>query len=103
MTMEAIIQTKLIYISRSVYLAFFEKSEIMYSIFIENLKYFLASHNTMIGNINGQTASEHYATFCKYFEDDLKYISQKDIASYLNIKPETLSRIRSNKANPEKG
>lgn len=39
-------------------------------------------------------SKERYIAFMKRYPDELKIIPQKYVASYLNMKPETFSRLR---------
>jgi CRP-like cAMP-binding protein len=49
------------------------------------------------GSFLKDTAEERYLQFNKDYPEIQKRLKQKDIASYLGIKPETLSRIKSRK------
>lgn len=56
---------------------------------------FVALQERIIGNLS-QPADERYCTFITKYPDMEKRLPLKQIASYLGITPESLSRIRSN-------
>jgi NAD(P)-dependent dehydrogenase (short-subunit alcohol dehydrogenase family) len=62
---------------------------------------FDASQNRILSNIS-DTAEKRHENFIKKYPDFFNRVPLHMVASYLGLTRETLSRIRSNYANPEK-
>ena len=92
--LEALKPSKLIGISRSDYLALFEKYPECYKwgyLFFQNILFGRLYREVELLTL---TAEERYTAFMKRCPEELKVIPQKYLASYLNMKPETFSRLR---------
>jgi CRP-like cAMP-binding protein len=98
-TIEALTETHLLYVSRDAILEGFKKDPALYFAFLEGIRIMSLEHQTKLGHMIFRSAAEHYLDFLDHIGDDIKYLTQKDIASYLNIKHETLSRLRNKRMN----
>jgi len=92
--LEALRPSKLLAITRSDYLSLFEKN----GEFHQWAHHFF--RDVLFGRLFREvelltlTAEERYVAFMQRWPEELKVIPQKYLASYLNMKPETFSRLR---------
>ncbi|UEG48658.1 Crp/Fnr family transcriptional regulator [Ferruginibacter lapsinanis] len=98
-TVEATTKTHLVYFEHEQFLNLYDSDAMMFSLYIESSKKTLLQHFQRHKNLLFKTAVERYREFEKIMSNQLPYLSLKDIASYLNITLETLSRLRNKKPN----
>lgn len=94
--LEALADTKMLAISHENYVRLFEKFpefNLWGRLFVERIS---MGRNSREIELITKTTKERYQAFIKRCPPQLKNIPQKYLASYLNMKPETFSRIRSN-------
>nr|WP_299386415.1 Crp/Fnr family transcriptional regulator [Allomuricauda sp.] len=94
--LEALKPSKMLAISYEDYQSLFEKNPAFYvwgHQFFQNILFGRLSREVEILTL---TAEQRYIAFMQRCPDELKVIPQKYLASYLNMKPETFSRLRSN-------
>lgn len=94
MFLEALTDSQLLRISRDRFEALFERFPEFYqwrSAFIESILFGRLSRETEMLTF---TARERFDAFMKRCPDELLQIPQKYLASYLNMQPETFSRLR---------
>ena len=92
--LEALKPSKLLGISRSDYLGLFERHPDFYRwgyLFFQNILFGRLFREVELLTMS---AEERYVTFMQRCPEELKVIPQKYLASYLNMKPETFSRLR---------
>lgn len=93
--LEALKPSKMLAISYEEYQSLFEKHQEFY---MWGHEFF---QNILFGRLHREvelltlSAEQRYKTFMQRCPDELKVIPQKYLASYLNMKPETFSRLRS--------
>lgn len=95
--LEAISPMKVLAFSRETYLNLFEKFPAMMkwrALFFEGI---LLGRLSREAEILTQSAEERFLTFMDRCPEPLLQIPQKHLASYLNMTPETFSRMRSKK------
>ncbi|MGW9684472.1 Crp/Fnr family transcriptional regulator [Flagellimonas sp. 2504JD1-5] len=92
--LEALKPSKMLAISYEDYQSLFEKHQEFY---VWGHEFF---QNILFGRLHREvelltlSAEQRYKTFMQRCPDELKVIPQKYLASYLNMKPETFSRLR---------
>lgn len=92
--LEALKPSKLLGISRSDYLGLFERHPDFYRwgyLFFQNILFGRLFREVELLTLS---AEERYVKFMQRCPEELKVIPQKYLASYLNMKPETYSRLR---------
>lgn len=92
--LEALKPSKLLAISRSDYDSMFKKYPRFYTWghhFFQDILFGRLSREVELLTL---TAEQRYVAFMQRCPDELKVIPQKYLASYLNMKPETFSRLR---------
>jgi CRP-like cAMP-binding protein len=66
-------------------------------VFIEGMAKWLIRSNKKLEYLNQNSSKQKYELMCRMEPNIIKRVSLKDIASYLGITQETLSRIRGKK------
>ena len=92
--LEALKPSKLLAISRSDYLCLFQNHPSFYEWghhFFQEVLFGRLSREVELLTL---TAEQRYISFMQRCPDELQVIPQKYLASYLNMKPETFSRLR---------
>jgi CRP-like cAMP-binding protein len=92
--LEALKPSKLLAISKSDYDSMFKKHPRFYvwgHHFFQDILFGRLSREVELLTL---TAEQRYIAFMQRCPDELKVIPQKYLASYLNMKPETFSRLR---------
>lgn len=92
--LEALKPSKLLAISRQDYLAFFESHPGFHQWAHHFFRDILFGRLFREVELLTLSAEERYVSFMQRCPEELKVIPQKYIASYLNMKPETFSRLR---------
>lgn len=94
MTIECITYVSVIFLSKNIFRELMEECPSLKYLYIENLATEAMQYKDRILGFYCHPAKERYMEFVTQFGGYLTDLSQKDIASYLAIKPETLSRIK---------
>ncbi|MDT0606393.1 Crp/Fnr family transcriptional regulator [Croceitalea rosinachiae] len=94
MFLEALKPSKLLAISKKDYVSLFETSHDFHKWAHGFFKTILFGRLSREVELLTLSAEERYMTFMRRCPEELKVIPQKYLASYLNMKPETFSRIR---------
>ncbi|NAY91781.1 cyclic nucleotide-binding domain-containing protein [Muricauda sp. JGD-17] len=92
--LEALKPSKMLAITQTDYLSLFEKHSGFYvwgHDFFQNILFGRLSREVELLTL---AAEQRYKAFMQRCPDELKVIPQKYLASYLNMKPETFSRLR---------
>lgn len=92
--MEALTPSKLIGISKEKYDELFKLFPEFYSWRAHFMEHILFGRGSREVEMLTQTAKERFDAFIKRCPEELLQIPQKYLASYLNMKPETFSRLR---------
>ncbi len=92
--LEALKPSKLLAITRVDYLSLFEKFEGFHRWGHQFFQDILFGRLFREVELLTLSAEERYLAFMKRCPEELKVIPQKYLASYLNMKPETFSRLR---------
>ncbi len=92
--LEALKPTTLLAISLSGYQELFEKYPVFHEWGHEFFKSILLGRLFRESELLTLNSKERYISFMKRCPDELRIIPQKYLASYLNMKPETFSRLR---------
>jgi CRP-like cAMP-binding protein len=93
-TYECVTHVTAVYISKESFYRLMEDYGSIKHIYIENLAAEVILYEERIRSMLSLSARERYQKFTEKFGDYMSYLAQKDIASYLSITPETLSRIK---------
>lgn len=94
LTVQALMPTVLIYFPKAYLIKMIDRHpEVKYTIF-EMLVSAMREYENRLRLLLCHSAKERYQRFRERYSAYIKYFQQKDIASYLAITPETLSRIK---------
>lgn len=96
-SIKALEETKLIYINFRNFKLLIEKYPIYKDIYVKILEDYLTFMTWRIESVMLMDSRKRYNTLMKIFPKLFLKISNKDIAEYLALTPETLSRIKSQK------
>lgn len=94
---KALEETKLIYINFRNFKLLIEKFPVYKEIYINILEDYLTFTTWRLESVMLMDAKERYNTLMKVFPKLFLKISNKDMAEYMGMSPETLSRIKSKK------
>lgn len=96
-SIKALEETRLIYINFRNFKLLIEKFPVYKEIYIKILEDYLTFTTWRLESVMLMDAKERYNTLMKVFPKLFLKISNKDMAEYMGISPETLSRIKSKK------
>lgn len=91
---EAIMPVTVIYIDKMTYYQLMVKYPSIGEMYTLNFAASLRKYEERLRLLLCHSAKERYKSFIEEFEEELEHFTQRDIASYLSITPETLSRIK---------
>lgn len=91
---ESVSYVTVLYMERSTFNQLMDEFPAIKLLYIESLSSEICKYEYRVRTLMCYPAKERYLLFLEQFAEYVTYISQKDIASYLSIKPETLSRIK---------
>lgn len=94
LTLQAAMPTLLLYIKKDYFFSVLEKHPRLNVNVFEVLTNSMFSYERRLRYLLCYPAKERYLEFRKDFSEHEKYFKSQDIASYLSITPETLSRIK---------
>jgi len=94
---KALEETRLIYINFRNFKLLIEKFPVYKEIYIKILEDYLSFTTWRLESVMLMDSKERYNTLMKVFPKLFLKISNKDMADYLGMSPETLSRIKSKK------
>lgn len=94
---KALEETRLIYINFRNFKLLIEKFPVYKEIYIKILEDYLTFTTWRLESVMLMDAKERYNTLMKVFPKLFLKISNKDMAEYMGMSPETLSRIKSKK------
>ncbi len=83
-----------LYLDREDFYHLMEEQTGLKQLYLENLSNEIYKYELRVRGLLCYSAKERYLKFVEYFGEYISCLSQKDIASYLAMKPETLSRIK---------
>lgn len=91
---ESVSYVTVLYMNRSTFDKLMDDVPAIKHLYIENLFAEICKYEYRVRTLLCYPAKERYLLFMEQFGEYISHISQKDIASYLSIKPETLSRMK---------
>jgi len=93
---ECVTHVTTVYVEKEIFHKFMEEYDSVKYVYIENMAADILKYEERVRLLLCYSAKERYKKFVEQFGDYISHFTQKDIASYLSIKPETLSRIKRN-------
>lgn len=95
---EAVTPVTAIYIEYSNFTELMNEFEEIRDIHVGNYAAALIKYEQRLRSLLCNSAKDRYNQFMEEYGEHISYFTQKDIASYLSITPETLSRLKKNQS-----